>query len=220
VVDKNGMAVTLTSTINLIFGSEVLDPETGIILNDEMDDFSTPGIPNAFGLWSSPCRCSLRMTQILLIISLPDNYPEPGKRPLSSTVPAIIEHPDGSFFAAIGGSGGSRIFGAVFQTLLNLDLGLDVSQAVEFGRLHDQLYPLILDADSIYPPDILDALRSRGHNVTGAFERVLFSISGSRDSLQFLMSTELPPLFKRLYNRMERSLVSSDLQLGGDFFFQ
>jgi len=99
-----------------------------------------------------------------------DNYPEPGKRPLSSTVPTIVEHPDGSFFVAIGGSGGSRIFGAVFQTLLNLDLGLDASQAVEFGRLHDQLYPLTLDADDVYPPDILAALRERGHNVTGGFK--------------------------------------------------
>jgi len=149
VVDKNGMAVALTSTVNLVFGSEVLDPETGIILNDEMNDFSTPGVPNAFGLWPSPY-----------------NYPEPGKRPLSSTTPTIIEHPDRSFFVAIGGSGGSRIFGAIFQTLVNLDFGLDVSQAVEFGRLHDQLYPVIVDADSVYPPDILDALRCRGHNVT------------------------------------------------------
>ena len=111
-------------------------------------------------------------------MNLVDNYPEPGKRPLSSTAPTIIEHTDGSFFVAIGGSGGSRIFGAIFQTLLNLDLGLDVSQAVEFGRLHDQLYPLILDADSVYPPDILDALRNRGHNVTGAFKRALFNILG------------------------------------------
>jgi gamma-glutamyltranspeptidase / glutathione hydrolase / leukotriene-C4 hydrolase len=106
----------------------------------------------------------------------PDNYPEGGKRPLSSTVPTIIEHEDGSFIVAIGGSGGSRIFGAIFQTLLNLDLGLDISQAVEFGRLHDQLFPLILDADSVYPPDILDALRDRGHNVTGAFQRTLVGV--------------------------------------------
>jgi gamma-glutamyltranspeptidase/glutathione hydrolase/leukotriene-C4 hydrolase len=101
-------------------------------------------------------------------LNQPVNYPEPGKRPLSSTVPTIIEHPDGSFFVAIGGAGGSRIFGAVFQTLINLDLGLDVSQAVESGRLHDQLFPLSVFADSVVPPDILDALRVRGHNVTGA----------------------------------------------------
>ncbi|KAK0523913.1 hypothetical protein OC842_005991 [Tilletia horrida] len=74
VIDKNGMAVTLTSTVNLIFGSKVMCPETGIILNDELDDSSTPGVPNAFGLAPSPY-----------------NYPEPGKRPLSSMAPTIVE---------------------------------------------------------------------------------------------------------------------------------
>lgn len=68
---------------------------------------------------------------------------------------------------AIGGAGGSRIFGAIFQVLLNLDWGLDISAAIESGRLHDQLYPLILDADSTYDMDILCDLRRRGHNVTG-----------------------------------------------------
>lgn len=143
------MAVALTSTVNLIFGSQVLDPVTGIILNDEMDDFSTPGVPNGFGLWPSPF-----------------NYPEPGKRPLSSIAPAIIEHLDGSVFLAIGGSGGSQIFGSIFQTLINLDFGLDASNAVEFGRLHHQLYPPFLDADDVYPPELLDELRERGHNIT------------------------------------------------------
>ena len=66
-----------------------------------------------------------------------DNYPEPGKRPLSSIAPTIIEHADGSFYTAIGGSGGSRIFGAILQVLLNLDWGLDVSTAIESGCLHD-----------------------------------------------------------------------------------
>ncbi|KAK7057202.1 gamma-glutamyltranspeptidase [Favolaschia claudopus] len=146
VVDKNGMAVSLTSTVNLIFGSEVLDSETGVILNDQMDDFSTPGTPNGFGLWPSPY-----------------NYPEPGKRPLSSTAPTIIEHPDGSFAAAVGGSGGSRIFGAVFQTLLNLDWGLDASQAVEYPRVHTQLLPAVVDVDTGYPPDVLAGLLERGH---------------------------------------------------------
>jgi gamma-glutamyltranspeptidase len=96
-----------------------------------------------------------------------DNYPEPGKQPVSSTSPAVIENPDGSFYASIGGSGGRRIFPSVAQALLNLDWGLDASEAVEFGRLHDQLYPLRLEADDIYPPDALEYLRQVGHNVTG-----------------------------------------------------
>ncbi|EIN11894.1 gamma-glutamyltranspeptidase [Punctularia strigosozonata HHB-11173 SS5] len=149
-VDQDGMAVAITSTVNLIFGSQVMDGPTGIILNDEMDDFSVPGIPNAFGLLPSPY-----------------NYPEPFKRPLSSTTPTILENEDGSFHLAIGGSGGSRIFPAVFQTIVNVDdWGMNLQQAVEFGRLHDQLYPLIVDADDVYPPDLLDELRHRGHNVT------------------------------------------------------
>ena len=105
-----------------------------------------------------------------------DNYPEPWKRPLSSTAPTIIEYPDGSFYTAIGGSGGSRIFGTIFQVLMNLDWGLDVSAAIESGRLHDQLYPMILDADSTYDKDILRDLCRRGHNVTGCilFYFILF----------------------------------------------
>ncbi|KAG7449552.1 gamma-glutamyltranspeptidase [Guyanagaster necrorhizus] len=162
IVDKNGMAVSLTSTINLVFGSEVLDPVTGVILNDEMDDFSVPGTPNGFGLWPSPY-----------------NYPEPGKRPLSSTTPTIIENADGSFYLSIGGSGGSRIFPAVFQVILNLEWGLDLSSAIEFGRLHNQLYPLFLDADNVYPSDILDDLRRRGHNVIVAdVNRVASAVNG------------------------------------------
>lgn len=97
----------------------------------------------------------------------PDNFPEPGKRPLSSTAPTIIEHEDGSFYLAIGGSGGSRIFPAIFQVLLNLEWGLDISSAIEFGRLHNQLYPLYLDADDVYPPDILRDLEERGHDIKG-----------------------------------------------------
>lgn len=113
-------------------------------------------------------------------------------------MPTIIEHSDGSFFAAIGGSGGSRIFGAVFQTLLNLDFGLDVSQAVEYGRLHDQLYPLMLDADSVYPSDILDELRDRGHNVTGECKRTICQhIHLMAIQLQSSTSIELQLLFKR-----------------------
>jgi gamma-glutamyltranspeptidase/glutathione hydrolase/leukotriene-C4 hydrolase len=162
------MAVALTSTVNLIFGSQVLDPETGIILNDEMDDFSIPNVPNAFGLYPSPCRNTFFL-RLCNDNTLADNFPEPGKRPLSSTVPTILENPDGTFYIAIGGSGGSRIFPSVFQVLLNIDRGMDLSQAIEYGRLHDQLYPLYLDADDVFPQGILRDLRRRGHNVTGKF---------------------------------------------------
>jgi len=148
IVDPSGMAVAVTSTVNLIFGSQVMDPVTGILFNDEMDDFSTPGVPNAFGLWPSPY-----------------NYPEAHKRPLSSTAPTIIEHSDGSFYVALGGSGGSRIFPAIFQVILNLDWGLDISSAIEYGRLHHQLYPEWIDADGTYPHELLLSLRTRGHRL-------------------------------------------------------
>ena len=81
--------------------------------------------------------------------------------------PTIIENDNGSLYIVIGGSGGSRIFGSVFQVLLNLELGLDVSAAIEFGRIHDQLYPLYLDSEDTYPPAILKGLRVFGHNITG-----------------------------------------------------
>ncbi|CAO0798915.1 unnamed protein product [Mucor circinelloides] len=91
VVDEDDGAVALTSTVNLIFGSHIMDPSTGVILNDEMDDFSIPGIPNQFGLYPSEY-----------------NYAGPRKRPLSSITPTIIEK-DARFEMAIGGSGGSII---------------------------------------------------------------------------------------------------------------
>ncbi|BGP56748.1 hypothetical protein JCM8202v2_004378 [Rhodotorula sphaerocarpa] len=141
VIDQWGGAVSLTTTVNLIFGSRVMDTETGIILNDEMDDFSTPGLPDAFGLRPSPF-----------------NYPEGGKRPLSSTSPLIMDHassPD--VYLAVGGSGGSRIFGAVAQTLLNLDWGYDLANAVEQPRV---------SIESTFRPDLVEELKKRGHNTT------------------------------------------------------
>lgn len=96
-----------------------------------------------------------------------DNYPEPGKRPVSSTTPTIMEHEDGSFYLAIGGSGGSRIFPSVFQVILNLDWDFDVSEAIEYGRVHDQLLPPRVEIDDTLPDDLIDGLRTRGHNVTG-----------------------------------------------------
>lgn len=103
-VDQDDMAVALTSSVNRAFGSKLLDPKTGIILNGVMDDFSIPGKPSSFGLQPSPY-----------------NFPEPGKRPLSSCVPTIIER-DGQFELTLGGSGGSKIVNAVLQVTMNVHL--------------------------------------------------------------------------------------------------
>ena len=111
-----------------------------------------------------------------------DNYPKPGKRPLSSTSPLVIEDEHGEFFAATGASGGSRIFPAVFQALVNLDWGLDASAAVEYGRVHDQLFPTFIDADNVYPEELLDGLRDRGHNVSGrSFFKMFWNVVGKAD---------------------------------------
>ncbi|KAG0200299.1 hypothetical protein BGX28_006581 [Mortierella sp. GBA30] len=148
-VDQDDMAVALTSTVNLVFGSKLLDPKTGIILNDEMDDFSIPGVPNAFGLQPSPY-----------------NYPEPGKRPLSSCVPTIVER-DGRFELALGGSGGSRILTSVLQTMLNVyNHDYNVMEAVEAPRVHHQLMPNVVDIESGYSSSDIKFLSGRGHNVT------------------------------------------------------
>lgn len=109
----------------------------------------------------------LMVIRLLTFNRLADNYPEPFKRPLSSTTPTIIEDEHGEFLLAIGGSGGSRIFGAVFQVILNLHWGLDVSAAIEFGRLHDQLFPSEVEIDDVYPHRIVEELKDKGHNVTG-----------------------------------------------------
>ena len=107
-----------------------------------------------------------------------DNYPAPGKRPLSSTAPTILEHPDGSFYLALGGSGGSKIFGSVAYVILGADAVLatalrddddwiDISKAVEAPRAHDQLFPLHVEMDSTFDQDSVDQLQARQHNVTG-----------------------------------------------------
>ncbi|CAE6430634.1 unnamed protein product [Rhizoctonia solani] len=147
--DAEGFAIALTSSVNLIWGSRVMDPATGVILNDVMDDFSTPGLPNAFGLWPSPW-----------------NYPEAGKRQVSSMAPTIMEHASGKFYLTLGGSGGSRIFGAIIQTIVNLDRGMNVSGAIEAPRVHDQLFPTLVSIESGFGDKELEALKQRGHNTS------------------------------------------------------
>ncbi|OAV94012.1 gamma-glutamyltransferase [Puccinia triticina 1-1 BBBD Race 1] len=164
VIDRFGSVVSLTSTINLYFGSNVMDPVNGIILNDQNDDFGVQGRSNAFNLLSSPF-----------------NHPVTGKRPLSSAAPTIVDylHPQPNkkddepqlenqppeFFCALGASGGSRIYGAVAGTFLKLLWGYDISHAIEDPRLHHQLLPNEASIEKTYRADFLDGLKSRGHKI-------------------------------------------------------
>ncbi|CAO3664756.1 unnamed protein product [Umbelopsis vinacea] len=148
VVDENDGAVALTSTVNLLFGARVMDPVTGIILNDEMDDFSIPGIPNAFGLQPSVY-----------------NYVAPGKRPLSSCTPTIIER-DSKFEMAVGASGGSMIVTATLNVIIDVvDYGKNIYDAIVSPRLHHQLMPNSAIVEHDYPKNHITALQSRGHDV-------------------------------------------------------
>ena len=122
IVDADGNAVALTSTVNTEFGSKFLSPSTGILMNNQMDDFSSPGVPNFFGLAPSE-----------------SNYIRPHKRPLSSMSPTFVFR-NGQLRMVLGASGGPKIITAVIQTIINkLNLGLDLFDSVSSPRIHDQL---------------------------------------------------------------------------------
>ncbi|GFG01929.1 gamma-glutamyltranspeptidase 1 [Aspergillus udagawae] len=150
VADHTGLAISLITTINTLFGSQVMVPETGIIMNNEMDDFSIPGKSNSFGYIPSKA-----------------NYIRPGKRPLSSITPAIVTRPDGRLFFLAGSAGGSRIITATVQNIIRvIDQGLSAAQALAQPRLHDQLVPNQVSFEYTYDNSTVDFMKSRGHNVT------------------------------------------------------
>ncbi|KAG0763295.1 hypothetical protein G6F57_006456 [Rhizopus arrhizus] len=147
IVDKEDGAVSLTSTVNLMFGAKFMDPVTGIIMNDEMDDFSIPGIPNSFGLYPSIY-----------------NNAAPGKRPLSTITPTIIESEDNAIELAVGGSGGSQILTATLNVILNTyDFNHDLFEAIKAPRIHHQLIPNLVGFETGYDEAILRALEEKGH---------------------------------------------------------
>ncbi len=150
VVDADGNAAALTLTINLNFGSGLVAPGTGVLLNDEMDDFvAAPGVPNAFGLIGGEA-----------------NAVAPGKRPLSSMTPTIVLQDDRVLLVA-GGPGGSRIITSVLQVILDVvDEGLDIARAVAAPRLHHQWYPPVVYYESTgLTAACWAALRERGHDL-------------------------------------------------------
>lgn len=149
VVDQGGMAVAMTTTINTTFGSMVVGKASGIILNNEMDDFAArPGKPNAFGL-----------------VQGEQNTVAPGKRPLSSMSPTIVTR-EGRVVLVAGASGGPTIITGTVQVISNvLDFGLEAQAAVSRSRVHHQWMPDRLVVEQDLPRDVTDALRKKGHRV-------------------------------------------------------
>jgi len=149
VVDKWGNTVAVNQTVNLWFGSKLTLPGTGVVLNDEMDDFSAqPGMPNAFGLIGGEA-----------------NSIAPGKRPLSSMSPTIVVK-DGKPVLLLGGAGGSRIITAVLQVIVNVvDFGMTIEKALEHPRFHHQFKPNILFTESGFPESLSDNQNSGSYEV-------------------------------------------------------
>jgi len=148
--DAAGNAAALTMTINTPFGSGLTVPGTGVILNNEMDDFAAaPDTPNAYGLVDTSGA----------------NAIAPGKRPLSSMTPTILTK-DGAVFMVTGSPGGPRIISTVLLTVLNvIDYGMNVEQAVAAPRFHHQWVPDQLKVEPDIAADVVRDLEKRGHDV-------------------------------------------------------
>lgn len=150
IVDTEGNAVAVTTTVNGYFGSKVLVKGGGFILNNEMDDFSAkPGSPNMYGLLGAEA-----------------NAIEPEKRMLSAMTPTIIEK-DGKLFMVLGTPGGSTIITSVFQVSLNvIAFGLDLQDAVQKPRFHHQWLPDIIQYEAgCFSPETIQQLQKMGHSL-------------------------------------------------------
>tara|TARA_B100000749_G_scaffold280771_1_gene278600 strand:- start:89222 stop:90796 length:1575 start_codon:yes stop_codon:yes gene_type:complete len=150
VMDRKGNAVSLTVTLNGAYGSGVVTDRYGIVLNNEMDDFTThPDKPNMFGL-----------------IQGRGNLVQPGKRPLSSMTPTIVTKGNETIMA-LGAPGGPKIISSVLQVLYRtLSLNFDMDKAIQYPRVHHQFLPnkLFVYSDK-HSPDVLSKLKTMGHNV-------------------------------------------------------
>ncbi len=148
--DAEGNVVALTQTINTSFGSKMVVPETGVFLNNEMDDFSiAPGVRNAFGLVGSSA-----------------NAVAPGKRPLSSMSPTIVLDRVGQPVLSCGAAGGPKIITTTLQILVRvLDLGQTIDQALSAPRIHHQWSPDTAVCETSMPTETVDELARLGHSI-------------------------------------------------------
>ncbi|TDZ23303.1 Glutathione hydrolase proenzyme [Colletotrichum orbiculare MAFF 240422] len=148
--DASGIATSLTTTVNLLFGAQIMDPLSGVILNNEMNDFSIPGVRNAFGFEPSPA-----------------NFVRANKRPLSSITPIIVEKEDGQLYVTVGAAGGSRIISSTAQVTWHvLEHAKTMKQALREPRLHDQLMPNTVTFEYPFNNDTVASMLEKGHRVT------------------------------------------------------
>jgi gamma-glutamyltranspeptidase/glutathione hydrolase len=149
VVDKQGNAVAVTYTLNTYFGSGIVAGNSGILMNNEMDDFSAkPGTPNVYGLVGGEA-----------------NAVGPYKRPLSSMSPTIVAK-EGKTWLVTGSPGGSRIITTVLQMVVNsIDYGMNIAEATSAPRFHHQWLPDQLRVEKGFSPDTLKLLEARGQHV-------------------------------------------------------
>ena len=165
VVDKWGNAVSNTYTLNFSYGSGLVTKGTGILLNNEMDDFSAkPGVPNGYGLVGGDA-----------------NAVEGNKRPLSSMSPTIVMK-DGKPFLVTGSPGGSRIITTTLQIIMNvIDHGMNIAEASNAARVHHQWQPDELRVESSFNRDTISLLEAKGHKV---------KVQSAMGSTQSIMVTE------------------------------
>ena len=169
IVDAEGNAVAITTTLNNSYGSAVTVTGAGFLLNDEMDDLaSAPGRPNMYGL-----------------VQGDSNAIEPGKRPLSAMTPSMVVGPDGKLLMVVGTPGGPRIITMVYHVISNvIDHHMTLADAVSAPRLHDQGAPDVIRVErGGFQPAVLAALRKMGHTIneggtTGDIEAIIRTPAG------------------------------------------
>ncbi|CAF4479859.1 unnamed protein product, partial [Rotaria socialis] len=217
IIDAEGNAVAATSTINTAFGAFVYGQNTGIIYNNQMDDFSKPGSPNFYGYAPSPA-----------------NFIKPFKRPMTSISPILVTDSYGNVIFTAGGSGGSRIISSVAQVAIyNLWLGKSIRDAVDMPRLHQQLIPMEVELEKRFPVNVVHGLLVKGHTISGfrggcvvqAIERrhsnELWAVSDARkggapDGLGYKNITKsFQNWFRRTFKRSkEQKLLEQEIEKG------
>ena len=177
-IDAEGNAVAMTLTLNASFGSGIYSETYGINLNNEMDDFTTrPGVANQFGLIQSS-----------------SNQPEPGKRPLSSMTPTIVESSTGETRLVLGSPGGPRIISSILQVLhRHLVQGFPIDAAVAAPRFHHQFLPhkLYYEKYKVFP-QLLTELQKKGHSLEESWAGKVYAVSKETEALKAAYDPRLP----------------------------